>query len=385
MTLIDRELMEVDLAEHLIGREGVGLLPRSDQAQLKTYLIEAHEARTTQGATSLLEEAASESDAELQPSADSSLFLYKTLIQTEGGLEDVGFWVDAANPRFWLFHTKSNAKPAQAALRRLVHGTKRLDNGWLPRTQLRRVQSDFRPFGFRLAFDERPFYYGYDVVELAEPTHKLNLEHAGVGAEQMYRLLHESAITRRAMAVSEVAFWDRSAEGTQVLRLSRDGRLRSSGTSLTSHLQAARSLVRLYEDFVLSLEAMFGLRVVEGEQGIVIEGKPLGVGATTPEGFDFQRLVQRLFSGVEPFRLLGSVEWRSDDLAWVEAVDLHTGAPIRLDLTPSWIRLYLSKGLCGNTLARFVTNLQRSYNADLNFLGDEAKEAFEPDVLELAS
>lgn len=376
---VDRELMEVDLAEHLLGREGTGLLPRSEQAQLKTYIVEAHEARSLAMATPMLEAAASGLQADLTATADPSLFLMSVRVDTERGPEDAGFWVDTANPRFWLLHSKTNAKPAGAALRRLVMSNKRLDVGWLPRTQLRAVQRSFRPFGFRLGFDERPFYSSYtDLVELAEPTHKLTVEHAGVGADQMYDLLHDSPLTRRAMAVSEVAFWDRSEEGTQILRLSREGRLRSTGTSLTSHLQAARTLVRLYESFVTSLEAAFCLRVLEDSTGLVIEGRPLSVEASKPEAFEFHELVSRMFSGIEPFRLLGTVRWEEEDLAWVEAVDLHTGAPVRLDLTPTWIRLYLSSGLCGNTLTRFVTNLQRSYNADLSFFDEETASLFEP-------
>jgi hypothetical protein len=380
VTEIDRQLMEVDLAEHLVGREGAGLLPRSEQAQLKTYLIEAHEARSLPSATDLLERVASLAQAEVAPTADPSLFLLTARVEVERASEEAGFWLDTANPRFWLLHSKSNAKPAQAVLRRLILGTKSLDYAWLPRTQLRLLQSTFQPFGFRLRFDERPFYAHHesDLVELAEPTHRLNVEHAGVGSEEMYDLLYDSKITRRAMAVSEVAFWDRSQEGTQILRLSREGRLRSIGSSLTSHLKAARTLIRGYEAFVFSLESLFGLRVVEDPLGVALEGQPLGVEAIKPSAFEFQLLVERLFSGVEPFRLLGSVDWRADDLAWVEAVDLHTGAPLRLDLTPTWMRLYLSHGLCGNTLARFVTNLQRSYNADVQFFNDEARAAFEP-------
>jgi len=375
---LDRELMEFDLAEHLVGREGIGALPRSEQAQLKTYLLEAHRVRSVGDAVGLLTEAASER-ATVEATSDPSLSLLHTSVETERGEEEVGFWVDSANPRFWLLHTKNNAKPAQAALRRLVHAAKTLDHGWLPRRQLRQIQSRFRPFGFRLSFDERPFYSGYDVVELSEPTHKLNVEHAGVGAEQIYGVLNQSGVTRRAMALSEVAFWERRGdEGTQVLRLSRDGRLRSSGTSLTSHLQAARSLVRSYEGFIVSIEERFRLRIVSDDEGLMIEGRPVALEAEKPEGFDFQKLVHRLVSGVEPFRLLGSVEWRDDDLAWVEAVDLHSGSPVALDITPAWMRLYLSEGLCGNTVARFVTNLQRAYNADLAYLDDETREVFEP-------
>jgi hypothetical protein len=368
MALVDRVLMERDLAEHLIGNEGAGLLPRSEQAQLKTYIVEAHRARTLEDARTILERTITQVGGQLTPTADPSLYLLSFQVETQTRAEEAGFWLDIAHPRFWLLHSKSNAKPAQQALRAAISATPHLDRGWLPRSRLRHVQHAFRPFGFRLGFDERPFYRGEDVIELQEPTHKLNVEHAGVGAESVYDLLQGSDVTKRAMAVSEVAFWERSPSGTQLLRLSREGRLRSVGSSLETHLQAARSLLRSYESFVLSLESTFGLRLDESpEHGVVLEGQPMSLDVQKPAGFEFKRLVERLVSGVEPFRLLGSVDWVQEDLAWVDAIDLHTDTPVRLDMTPDWLRLYLGRGLCGNTLARFATNLQRSYNADFKF------------------
>lgn len=240
---------------------------------------------------------------------------------------------------------------------------------------MRRVQHSFNPIGFRLGFDERLFYARHDVTQLIEPTHKLSVEHAGVGAEAMYGLLEHSDVTRRALAVAEVSFWEATESGSQILRLTRDGRLQSHGQSLDSHLGAAHQLVGAYGGFIRGLERAFALRISEADSGdVVIDGRPLGLEAAKPEGFDFEQLVGRLISGVEPFRLLGSVEWQEDDLAWVEAIDLHTGSSVRMDLTPDWVRMYLGAGHCGNTLARFVTNLQRSYNADLRFLDESACE-----------
>ncbi len=368
--MIDREHMERDLSEHLAGREGSALLPRSQQARLKTHVLEAHGADSLGQARERLEAAVGTDGIEMRPTDDASLFLVTARLWDErGGEEEAGFWVDTANPRFWLLHAKTKAKPTKQALRRLIAQSPSLDVAWLPRNQMRRVQHTFSPFGFRLGFDERLFYKGRDVAELQEPTHKLAVEHAGVGAEAMYELLEGNELTRRAMAVAEVAYWERSDEGTQIMRLSRDGRLQSQGPSLDSHLGAAHRLLSAYERFVRGLEESFAMRVNETSGGdLVIEGRPMSLAAAKPEGFAFDQLVHRLLSGVEPFRLLGSVDWRADDLAWVEAVDLHTGTPVRLDLTPEWIRMYLGAGLCGNTLARFITNLQRSYNADLSFL-----------------
>lgn len=378
---IDRERMERDLAEHLAGREGDGLLPRSDQARLKTHVIEAHGARTLREARERLEAAAQRDGGELTATDDASLFLLTTTLGSESGGEPAGFWVDTANPRFWLLHAKTKADPTRQALRRLVTHNPQLDVAWLPRHQMRLLQHQFIPFGFRLGFDERLFYKGRDIADLEEPTHKLAVEHAGVGAESMYALFEANDLTRRAMAVAEVAFWERGDAGTQVMRLSRDGRLLSQGQSIDSHLGAAHRMLSHYERFVLALEQRFALRMSDSESGdVVIEGRPLSLGAAKPAGFAFKQLVERLVSGVEPFRLLGSVDWRDDDLAWVDAVDLHTATAVRLDLTPEWVRMYLGAGLCGNTLARFVTNLQRSYNADLRFLDAASHDLLGPDV-----
>jgi hypothetical protein len=376
---IDRQDMERDLAEHLAGRDGSGLLPRSAQARLKTHVVEAHSTATLAAARERLEAAAAVDRADLQTTADPGLFLLTTTVRSEDSAEAVGFWVDTANPRFWLLHAKTKADATRLALRRLVSSNPRLDHAWLPRHQLHSFQHRFRPFGFRLGFDERLFYKGRDVADFQEPTHKLAVEHAGVGAEGMYELFETNVLTRRAMAVAEVSFWEHGEAGTQLMRVSRDGRLLSQGQSLDSHLGAAHLMLGDYERFVRGLERVFALRISEARNGdVVIEGQPLSIGAAKPEGFAFQQLVERMVSGVEPFRLLGSAEWISEDLAWVDAVDLHTATSVRIDITPDWVRMYLGAGLCGNTLARFVTNLQRSYNADLQALDEASQLALGP-------
>lgn len=374
---IDRQVMQRDLAAHLAREEGLDLLPQSAHADLKSYIVEAHPADSLQTASRMLSEGGERADVKVQETDDPSLFLLMATVLNEGQEEEVGFWVDVANPRFWLLHTKTNASPAGTALRRLVGHSPRLDTAWLPRNQLRSVQSRFKPFGFRLGFDERPFYRReVDMLELEEPTHKLNVEHAGVGAERIYQLLEANELTRRAMAVAEVAFWKSSGDGTQLMRLTRQGRLRSTGQSLDSHLQAARAVVRSYERFIVNLELAFGLQFSGDDSGGILEGRPLSIQTQKPEGFQFQSLVERLVSGIEPFRILGTVDWRAEEVAWVEAVDLHTGAPLRMDLTPTWMRVYLGHGLCGNTLARFITNLQRAYDASLSYFDEASDDLF---------
>ena len=51
----------------------------------------------------------------------------------------------------------------------------------------------------------------------------------------------------------------------------------------------------------------------------------------------------------------------------VVAVDLHTGDPIDLEVTPSTIRIYLPKGSCGNTVLRIYVNLQHYFDSAIRF------------------
>src|SRR4051812_14899329 len=135
---VDREVMERDLADHLVGREGAGLLPRSPHTQLKTYVVESHSSRSLPLARESLERSSAESQSHLAATDDPSLYLLETPV--EDGLDVAGFWVDLANPRFWLLHSKTKAASTQLALRRLVGAANGLDVAWLPRNQLRLLQ-----------------------------------------------------------------------------------------------------------------------------------------------------------------------------------------------------------------------------------------------------
>jgi hypothetical protein len=66
----------------------------------------------------------------------------------------------------------------------------------------------------------------------------------------------------------------------------------------------------------------------------------------------------------EPFRLWGLASVRRG-IAEVEAVDLHVGQTLQLDIGSRWMRVYLYEGSCGNTVARLVSNLQHRFDGAL--------------------
>jgi hypothetical protein len=51
--------------------------------------------------------------------------------------------------------------------------------------------------------------------------------------------------------------------------------------------------------------------------------------------------------------------------------DLHVGQQLRFDIAPDWLRVYLFKGGCGNTVARLASNLQHHFDGALSIVDDE--------------
>ena len=78
---------------------------------------------------------------------------------------------------------------------------------------------------------------------------------------------------------------------------------------------------------------------------------------------DLPALMANLFTCREPFRLwavpqeVAAGQWEAN------AVDLHVGHTIRLEITSRWLRVLLGPHTCGNTLARLVANLQHRFDA----------------------
>jgi hypothetical protein len=77
---------------------------------------------------------------------------------------------------------------------------------------------------------------------------------------------------------------------------------------------------------------------------------------------NLDRLVHGLFTANEPFRLWGVPE-RTPGGWFADAVDLHIGHPLRMDILSDRVRVLLEPETCGNTLARLLTNLQQRLDA----------------------
>jgi hypothetical protein len=91
---------------------------------------------------------------------------------------------------------------------------------------------------------------------------------------------------------------------------------------------------------------------------------PVGIRFSRPIP-DLPAFCEELFSSRAPFRLWGQ-PFVTDDGASVEAVDLHVGQRLSMELGYDWMRVYLHAGSCGNTVARLISNLQTRFDGALS-------------------
>lgn len=127
---------------------------------------------------------------------------------------------------------------------------------------------------------------------------------------------------------------------------------------------AVWNLVAAYETWVVGLEQRHRQQttVLDDDAGYRLDGDVAVLRLGRPVE-DVGAFARSLTTAKEPFRVWG-VPQRVDEDQWeVDAVDLHVGQPLRLEVLPDEVRVLLGADTCGNTLARLLTNLQQHLDA----------------------
>lgn len=324
-------------------------------APTKTFVIEAH---PKDDAANLLEELSG--PAYLEQTEDA--YLFRLWVPDADGC----FWVDQLDARFWSFHTNMPVGPASRYLRQHVSSRRDLDWIWLPSEHLRTVWPSTKTRGFRSKFEGSQLLGGTGSFD------DVRLKLTGRSADSFLAYLYNNAEIRSAVSFDgvEVALDDPDF-GSINEAVDRLGRFAVSGDSLEFHLQFVdtvvnryRRLVELCEDSAISWTG-FEEKVTKDGGGGSISGSPIVI-KFSREIDDVEQFTDTLFSSREPFRLWG-VPHIADGVAEIEAVDLHVGECVRIDVGSSWLRIYLPEGACGNSVARLASNLQHRFDADLSF------------------
>ena len=167
--------------------------------------------------------------------------------------------------------------------------------------------------------------------------------------------------------------------GSVTEAVDRMGRFAVSGDSLDFHVQFVETVINRYRKLVELCEqralAWAELDRSHSESGGRMSGAPIAIEFSRPIE-DIENFVDSMFSSREPFRLWG-VPRIEDGVAELEAVDLHVGGLLRVDIGVNWLRVFLPQGGCGNSIVRLASNLQHRFDAILSFADAELQAALQ--------
>lgn len=340
-------------------------LALSASSPTKTFVLEAH----PKGDPATLLAEFSEIEG-LTATDDAYLF--------QLNIADGVFWVDQLDGRFWSFHTDMPADVAGSYLNKQVSSRRDLDWLWLPSEHLRDPWPGAQRRKTRTKFEGTRLLGG-----TSSEFDDLRLQASGRGAVLLDQVLHEEGLRAAAAYDAVEVVVEDEAFGVIREAVNRKGRFAVSGNSLELHFQFVQNVVDRYRRLVTLAEQRSvcwnPLNDADPYAGVRPSGGPIGIRFSRRIP-DLEVFVEELFSSRDPFRLWGIAQVSGGE-AQVEAVDLHVGEQLSLDIGEQWMRVYLRNGVCGNTVARLVSNLQQRFDAALSFTDPELQAALQASPL----
>lgn len=331
----------------------------SDSHHIKTYIIEAmlSESSSAEASRKFIERLFPRAGGRATGALVLSVAPEDTVttIQTIVAGDPVTAYLDFTNPRFWLMHSMSDSTALERLVAHWIDDLPELDRAWFPVGLLDVYARLGTLRGVRLEYNNTwikgdPFSVnGADVFNMTVRT-----KHAARVLKTMRSDSGEPRVARLAKVTVE--------SSGSVSDVNYDGKITGHGKSFPDHVSVANNVVEKYAEQVRYVEDHYAIEGLFSGGQITLGGSPLTF--ILPERIeDLSFFCESMFSAADPFRLWGDPVHVSENFFRVQALDLHSARTLAFELTPDFIRVYLPKGSCGNSILRLYTNLQSRYNA----------------------
>lgn len=343
-----------------------------DTGLLKTYFIEAHvdidEKSPNDTISTFLDQLKPYLRIQVSKSQDETLF---NVVHGK----DI-YYLDISDPRFWIIHTLALSTRADRLRAELIKSSPLLDSAWLPAQFLERIATFGHFRGFGAIHDETPLLIDKTAETEIESMH---LRLWGGSAATVLESMKASKALKHSLALSSIRlkYWLPNYEDEAITdNFTFDGKVTALGKSFISHTNLVSKVHSDYVRTIRSIEEEFPIQFVPKDGIPTLEGHPIII-SLTRELADLSSFISRVFSSALPFRLWGLPEIIEDDFARVYAVDLHIGHKLLFEIAKGFIRIYLPAGTCGNTIARFYTNVQQFYDSTASISGGTREQLFQ--------
>lgn len=320
---------------------------RKNSSYLKTYLIESN--------VNDLKAVNSPEGFNLRVTntEDSTL----KILTVEQKSKKATLYVDTIVPRYWSIHTLDNSDFTTNFINKYIRSTtNHLDSLWLPNSFMLDFtkNKDFR--GFSLKYDDE-----FNEFQERKSIDKLSMRLWGSTASSVLQLLQESKEISNSIAISNVGLRHHSNGDVTTADLSWWGKFKSNGKLIDDHFFMLNEVRTRYANLLDTIESCW-IEYYSDSFGTKLRGDSLTINFDK-EIEDISLFLKELLSSTQPFRLWGIHKFIAPNFAKVLGIDLHTGHKINFEITTNWIRIYLPKHSCGNTVLRMLTNIQHYYDS----------------------
>lgn len=315
--------------------------------------------------------------------------------------------ISPQSPRFWVFHTIEKSQITDYLLKYLIlKPGSRLDSPWFSTPLLLEFSKklgELRGLGIQYKYSE---VFGKGLEEESNEDKDKKFEDLpeeiispedipftegifateftmriwGEVSRKILRKFMEDEDLQKLSSISSIGIKrEEDHENFIIEDITFWGKFLSRGTSFLEHIKTIQEIENGYfrvlsekiEAELLSAEkSNFGYRPKGSPFIITLKNTEL---TDNPKFFD--SFVNRVFSGKPPFRIFGIKSKVAKDEYVIYGTDLHNGDPIELEVTPEWITIHLrsipNKNVCGNTVLRFLTNIQRYYDPQAELESEE--------------
>jgi len=268
--------------------------------------------------------------------------------------------------RFWLGYSLAEAADLNVVVERLAQRVPAFDRAWLWPSFLESTQDRGEFRGIGLDYDYRRFENREGATD---STNYFKVQiWGGPGTREILNFIggHEDFRGRTVLAKVRMKFWDdpNDRDRFALEDIKYNGKFLCRGTSFDSHQSLLSETRNLYAEKIRAIESRHVIRAVDEADRLSVEGDPVFFELTGHPIENLDAFCQVVFSGHMPFRIWGAprvIPGREDGRA-VSAVDLHTGSKLFFEVYHDIVCMYLYPGACGNTVARFYTNLQHTFS-----------------------
>lgn len=279
--------------------------------------------------------------------------------------DDALFFLDYYNPRFLIAHSPSKSQICGEAVDSIIKKFPLLDRAWLNTSLLESLSyvGDFE--SWKTVFSSKKVFTELQLRENRDlDWEELNMTVKTKNPRQKLTQIRETKIFENMLPITGIRIKKESDENNFAREdINFVGKFTARGNNFIDHLEVVTEFSKKYAFYIEGIEAKFSLNYSK-ENGF--DGEPIVIEYPEIQPEYFKMIINNWFNGTHPFLLWGIIDYKTDDYAVVNAIDLHIGHQISVEINRDFMRVYLFKGTCGNTVARLLANLEQYFKSSVH-------------------